>query len=222
MFSKLHLLILLFLLLGVSVINGCYTVVMHQKNIALPADVETGSAPEIFSHSIDISNQSSCTSCHTSEFNYEEIGSAGSTFGHSSLWGYYYETNIPWWATEGQNEEYAEEEDSTDADEPGTRRHYGRRRAALNNDNASSSITTTTDVTSGGTAVIPSIPLSTPSFGGAITVTVEDTAETHDSNDTEPVKTENPDSVQTGQSPAKTESQNKKRDYGVRRNVKKK
>ncbi|MBL7960102.1 hypothetical protein JNL27_07670 [bacterium] len=207
MFRKLHLLDTVFILLSISMISGCYTVVLHQKNITLPSEEQTGSEPENYSHSIDISSQNSCTSCHVNDLDYTEFGASDSPFGASSLWVYYYDSNIPWWISHADNDDESAEENGSELGDTGMRRYYGRRREALNNDNASSSITT-----DGGGAVIPSFPASIPTFGGTITTTV-----TSDS-----AVTQNTDSLQTGQATSKIESQDKKRDFGVRKNTRKK
>ena len=173
----------------------------------LPSEEQTGSEPEYYSHSIDISNQNSCISCHVNNLDYNEFGATDSPFGASSLWVYYYNSNIPWWISHAQNDDESAEENSSELGDTGMRRYYGRRREALNNDNASSSITT-----DGGGAVIPSFPASTPTFGGTITTTVLSDSSV----------TQNTDSAQTEQATPKIESQNKKRDFGVRKNTRKK
>lgn len=212
MFKKLHLQNTVFLLFCISLISGCYTVVLHQKNISMPAEEETGLEPDNYSHSIDISNQTSCTSCHANEFDYTEFGMTGSIFGPSSLWIYYYDSNIPWWISHVENDDESAEDNGEELGDTGMRRYYGRRREALDNDNASSSITPTTGMTYGGGAVIPSFPSSIPTFGGTVTTTIS----------TDSVKTQNTDSVQIEQAPAKIESQNKRRDFGIRKNTRKK
>ncbi|MBL7996557.1 hypothetical protein JNM05_14415 [bacterium] len=206
MFRKPHLLDTVLLLFSISLISGCYTVVLHQKNISMPAEEETGLKPDNYSHSIDISNQASCTSCHANDFEYTEFGITGSNFGPTSLWVYYYDSNIPWWISRSNADESLEE-NNAELGDTGMRRYYGRRREALNNDNASSSITI-----DGGGAVIPSFPASIPTFGGTVTTTI-----TIDS-----VNTQTVDTTKTERAAEKSEPLNKQRDYGVRKNAKKK
>lgn len=184
--------------------------VVHQKDISLPAE-ETVTDESGYAPSISVSEPNSCTSCHTGDVNYGNWQSAHSTFGPASLWIYYYDTDIPWWVSRVDSEEYVDE-DTEELGDTGTRRYYGRRREALNSGNASSSITTTNGMNSDGGASIPSFPTSIPSGGGTITTTI-----TADSAQAQTV-----DSSQTKQESGKAEPQNKKRDFGVRKNVKKK
>ena len=200
----------LLLLLPISLITGCYTVVMHQKNVSLPV-AETAVNDPGYSPSVSLYEPNSCTSCHDGDMSNSRMDAAHPVFGQTSLWVYYYDTDIPWWISRGQSQE-STEEDTEELGDTGSRRYYGRRREALNNDNASSSITPTSGTSSDGGAFIPSFPASIPSGGGTITTTL-----TADSSKAQVV-----DSSQAKQETGKAEPLNKKRDFGVRKNVKKK
>lgn len=211
MFNKKILVNLLFLL-PIVLITGCYTVIVHQKNVSLP-EVETTKDESVYTPSVSLYEPNSCTSCHSGDMNYRGLESAHPIFGPTSLWVDYYDTDIPWWVSREQADDTAEY-DSTEMElgDTGERRYYGRRREALNSNNASSSITTTNEMSSGGGAFIPSFPASIPSGGGTITTTI-----TADS-----AKAQTVDSSEAKQTSTKVEPQNTKRDYGVRKNVKKK
>lgn len=211
MFNKKILINLLFML-SIALITGCYTVIVHQKDLSKPAE-EIMADETVYSPSVNLSEPNSCASCHGDVIDYGGMESAHPVFGPTSLWIEYYDTNIPWWISREQKDEMAEY-DSTEMGlgDTGERRFYGRRRDALNSNNASSSITTTNEMSTGGGAFIPSFPASIPSGGGMITTTI-----TADSNKAQIV-----DSSEAKQTSSKAEPQNTKRDYGVRKNVKKK
>lgn len=209
MFRKSYLPELVLFVLSISLITGCYTVISHQKNLVFPGASDAGVVSENDPHSIDISNNNSCVSCHLNEPGFNALHASGMTFGSSSLWAYYYDTSIPWWVSRNSNEA----EEVGEAGDTGMRRYYGRRREALNNNNAGSSITINTEAVSGRSTVIPSFSPSAPIFGGAITTIVMST---------DSVTTQTTDSIQNGQTTDKTEPLKSKRDFGVRKNVKKK
>lgn len=207
---KKRLCIILLLFLMISITTGCYTVIVHQKTISSPAE-ENPADPSGYLPSVSLSEPTSCVTCHNGDPGYSNVSSAHPTFGPTSLWVYYYDTDIPWWFSREQADDAAEN-DSTELGDTGTRRYYGRRREALNSDNASSSITPTNGMSSEGGAFIPSFPASIPSGGSTITTTI-----TADSTKAQVV-----DSSQAKQESGKAESHNKKRNYGLRKDAKKK
>lgn len=211
MSKRLHTIVFLVCLLSLSLISGCYTVVMHQKQMILPIEDETGD-----SHSIDISNEGPCESCPSDSVDLINSYSIGEYFGQNSIWSYYYDTNVPWWISRHKADESAEDS-SAELGDTGMRRFYGRRREALNNNNSNSSITTNNGQTFGTGAEISSFPSATPSFGGTVTTTTTTTTSTVDST-----AVQTADSTQTEPAAGNSESQNKKRDFGVRKTVKKK
>lgn len=193
-------------LLYSGLLSGCYTVVMHQKNL-----VESGTDNSV-SQAVRLSDPNSCASCHDVTSAWIARESSGSLFGPNSMWIEYYDSERPWWVSHAQEESY-EQNETVELGDTGMRRNYGRRREALNNDNASSSITTTGNTSSG--AFIPSFPASIPVSGGTVTTTV-----TADSNGSKSI--DSTQTVPSEQQSTTTKSQQSKRSYGLRKDTKKK